>query len=234
MSHLRIALLPGDGIGPEVIGGAVQVLQALEACSDDLVVEFQSLSVGAGEYLRCGDPLPPETLRRARECDAILLGAMGLPHVRWPNGTEMAPQIRHPGGTRSLPGNPPRAPVRGIAEPTQGAAVRRDRLRAVPGKHGGPVLGTQGPARSGSRGRRERNAHLAPGGRAHRAGGFRGRGTTPAEGGPDRQGQRAAGDGVLPGRSSTASPASIPTSRPSGSTSTPPPCTWSRIPRGST
>ena len=93
MSHLCIALLPGDGIGPEVIAGAVQVLQALEACSDDLVFEFQSLSVGAGEYLRCGDPLPPETLRRARECDAILLGAMGLPHVRWPNGTEMAPQI---------------------------------------------------------------------------------------------------------------------------------------------
>ena len=93
MSHLRIALLPGDGIGPEVTVAAVNILQAVEALSDDLVFEFETLSVGAGEYLQSGDPLPLETLAKARECDAILLGAMGLPHVRWPNGTEMAPQI---------------------------------------------------------------------------------------------------------------------------------------------
>ena len=93
MSHLRLALLPGDGIGPEVTAAAVEVLQAVEAMSDDLVFEFETLSVGAGEYLRSGDPLPPETLAKAREYDAILLGAMGLPNVRWPNGTEMAPQI---------------------------------------------------------------------------------------------------------------------------------------------
>lgn len=93
MSCLRIALLPGDGIGPEVTGAAVEVLRTLEAHSDDLVLEFEHYSVGAGEYLESGDPLPPETLAKARDCDAILLGAMGLPHVRWPNGTEMAPQI---------------------------------------------------------------------------------------------------------------------------------------------
>ncbi len=93
MSQLRIAVLPGDGIGPEVVDAAVKVLQAIEAPSDDLVLEFEVLSVGAGEYLRSGNPLPPETLDAARACDAILLGAMGLPHVRWPNGTEMAPQI---------------------------------------------------------------------------------------------------------------------------------------------
>ena len=93
MSYLRIALLPGDGIGPEVTAAAVEVLQAVEALSDDLVFEFETFSVGAGEYLRSGDPLPPDTLAKAREYDAILLGAMGLPHVRWPNGTEMAPQI---------------------------------------------------------------------------------------------------------------------------------------------
>lgn len=93
MSCLRIALLPGDGIGPEVTSAAVEVLQAVEALSDDLVFEFECYSVGAGEYLNSGDPLPAATLDKARECDAILLGAMGLPHVRWPNGTEMAPQI---------------------------------------------------------------------------------------------------------------------------------------------
>ncbi len=93
MSHVRIALLPGDGIGPEVTGAAVRILQAVEACSDDLVFRFEEHSAGAGEYLRTGDPLPAVTLARMRECDATLLGAMGLPHVRWPDGTEMAPQI---------------------------------------------------------------------------------------------------------------------------------------------
>lgn len=93
MSCLRIALMPGDGIGPEVTEAAVEVLKAVEAASDDLVLEFEVFSVGAGEYLKSGNPLPAETLAKASECDAILLGAMGLPHVRWPNGTEMAPQI---------------------------------------------------------------------------------------------------------------------------------------------
>lgn len=93
MSHLRIALMPGDGIGPEVTDAAVQVLQTLESQSDDLVLQLETLSVGAGEYLRSGDPLPSDTLERAKACDAVLLGAMGLPDVRWPNGTEMAPQI---------------------------------------------------------------------------------------------------------------------------------------------
>jgi len=93
VSELHIALMPGDGIGPEVTDAAVRVLQTLEAQSDDLVLRFETLSVGAGEYLGSGDPLPAATLERARACDAILLGAMGLPDVRWPNGTEMAPQI---------------------------------------------------------------------------------------------------------------------------------------------
>ena len=93
MSHRRIALLPGDGIGPEVTAAAVEVLRAVEAQTDDLVFEFRTFSVGAGEYLQSGDPLPPGTLAEAKEFDAILLGAMGLPDVRWPNGTEMAPQI---------------------------------------------------------------------------------------------------------------------------------------------
>ena len=93
MSHLRIAVLEGDGIGPEVTAAAVQVLKAVEALSDDLDFDFEHISVGAGEYLKSGNPLPAQALDRMRACDAILLGAMGLPDVRWPNGTEMAPQI---------------------------------------------------------------------------------------------------------------------------------------------
>lgn len=55
--------------------------------------ELEEFSVGAGEYLRSGDPLPSGTIARLKDFDATLLGAMGLPSVRWPNGTEMAPQL---------------------------------------------------------------------------------------------------------------------------------------------
>jgi 3-isopropylmalate dehydrogenase len=84
----RIALLPGDGIGPEVVAEAVRVL---EAVAPSLV--YEEFPVGAGEYLRGGDPLPVHTFERLRDFDAILLGAMGLPDVRWPNGIEMTPQL---------------------------------------------------------------------------------------------------------------------------------------------
>jgi len=55
--------------------------------------DLKEWPAGAGEYLKSGDPLPAATLQACRECDAILLGAMGIPSVRWPTGTEMAPQI---------------------------------------------------------------------------------------------------------------------------------------------
>jgi 3-isopropylmalate dehydrogenase len=88
----RIALLPGDGIGPEVVGEAVRVLDAV-APRAELRFTYEEFSVGAGEFLRSGDPLPAGVLDRLREFDAILLGAMGLPSVRWPTGVEMTPQL---------------------------------------------------------------------------------------------------------------------------------------------
>ena len=94
MKTFRIAVLPGDGIGPEVIQAAVAVLRAVEAQLHGVALQFEEYSVGAGEYLRSGDPLPPGTIERLKQSsDAILLGAMGLPDVRWPGGTEMAPQL---------------------------------------------------------------------------------------------------------------------------------------------
>jgi len=88
MKPRRVAVLPGDGIGPEVIGAALRVLRAV---APSLV--YEEFSVGAGEYLHSGNPLPPGVLDRLRQFDAILLGAMGLPGVRWPNGLEMTPQL---------------------------------------------------------------------------------------------------------------------------------------------
>lgn len=93
MTTFQIAVLPGDGVGPEVIGAGLAVLQAVEARLGGVRFACTEYAVGAGEYLRGGDPLPPATVARCREADAILLGAMGLPEVRWPSGVEMTPQI---------------------------------------------------------------------------------------------------------------------------------------------
>ncbi len=89
----KIAVLPGDGIGPEVIAEGLKVLRAVETLVSGASFELVEHAVGAGEYLRSGDPLPPATLEEIKSADAILLGAMGLPSVRWPNGVEMTPQI---------------------------------------------------------------------------------------------------------------------------------------------
>jgi 3-isopropylmalate dehydrogenase len=88
-----IAVLRGDGIGPEVVASGITVLRATEAMLRGVRFELREFSVGAGEYLRNGDPLSATTLDEIKQCDAILLGAMGLPEVRWPNGVEMTPQI---------------------------------------------------------------------------------------------------------------------------------------------
>ncbi|MBI3468410.1 MAG: isocitrate/isopropylmalate dehydrogenase family protein [Planctomycetes bacterium] len=89
----HIAVLPGDGIGPEVMAEAERVLKAALSGVPAIRLELQELPAGAAEYLRHGDPLPHETMAACAKADAILLGAMGLPDVRWPDGREMAPQL---------------------------------------------------------------------------------------------------------------------------------------------
>jgi 3-isopropylmalate dehydrogenase len=84
--------MPGDGIGVDVTAEAVETLR-LAAAKDGFAVEIEEMPVGAGEYLRNGDPLPAGVMARLDEFDAILLGAMGLPNVRWPSGVEMTPQL---------------------------------------------------------------------------------------------------------------------------------------------
>jgi 3-isopropylmalate dehydrogenase len=72
---MRIAVFPGDGIGPEVTREAVRVLEALDLPGLTL---FEG-DVGGIAYKRHGHPLPPETLALAHSCDAILFGAVGDP-----------------------------------------------------------------------------------------------------------------------------------------------------------
>lgn len=92
MISYKIATMPGDGIGVEVTAETVSTLRVAEA-KDGFRLELEEMPVGAGEYLRNGDPLPPSVFEKLDGFDAILLGAMGLPNVRWPNGVEMTPQL---------------------------------------------------------------------------------------------------------------------------------------------
>jgi len=89
----RIAVLPGDGIGVEVMEAGVELLRGVEASLDNTRFELAEFSVGANEYLRSGDPMPEAVYEQIKDYDAILLGAMGLPGVRWPDGVEMTPQL---------------------------------------------------------------------------------------------------------------------------------------------
>ena len=91
--RFNIAVLPGDGIGVDVTEAAVRVLRQVEAELTDVAFDLGEHAVGAGEYLKHGDPLPPSAIAACRAADAVLLGAMGLPDVRWPDGREMTPQI---------------------------------------------------------------------------------------------------------------------------------------------
>ncbi len=93
MSTLRIAVLPGDGIGPEVMAACLELLEVVDKMNGGLDLEYESLEAGARAYEKNGEGLPERTLQRATSADAILLGAMGDPAVRYPDGTEIAPQI---------------------------------------------------------------------------------------------------------------------------------------------
>ncbi len=78
MDVKRIAVLPGDGIGPEVVKVAVAVLKAVaERCR--LHLEFHEALVGGAAYDATGHPLPPETLALCQSSDAVLFGAVGGP-----------------------------------------------------------------------------------------------------------------------------------------------------------
>jgi 3-isopropylmalate dehydrogenase len=71
---------------------AIEVLRRIEARSD-LRFRFTEAPAGANNYLATGKSMPESTIRLCEEADAILLGACGLPSVRYPDNTEIAPQI---------------------------------------------------------------------------------------------------------------------------------------------
>lgn len=74
---MKVAVLPGDGIGPEIVAEAVKVLERLRR--DGLPIEMEHAPIGGAGFDAGGDPLPAATLDLARAADAVLLGAVGGP-----------------------------------------------------------------------------------------------------------------------------------------------------------
>ncbi|MBX9617586.1 MAG: isocitrate/isopropylmalate dehydrogenase family protein [Hyphomicrobiales bacterium] len=88
-----ITVLPGDGVGHEVMAPCLAVLEAAAARIGGLSFRFETHQAGALHYRDHGVALPESALEAARHADAILLGAMGWPDIRYPDGTEIAPQL---------------------------------------------------------------------------------------------------------------------------------------------
>ncbi|HAA90089.1 MAG: 3-isopropylmalate dehydrogenase [Thermoanaerobacterales bacterium 50_218] len=88
----EVLLLPGDGIGPEIVPEAVKVLEAVGK-RYHISFSFRTGLIGGAAIDACGVPLPEETLRLCEECDAILLGAIGGP--KWDH---LPPKLRPEAG----------------------------------------------------------------------------------------------------------------------------------------
>jgi len=87
-----ICVLPGDGIGVEVIAATVPLIERV-AQGAPFGFRFHDHPAGAQHFRKSGDALPAATLEAARKADSILFGAMGWPEIRYPDGTEIAPQL---------------------------------------------------------------------------------------------------------------------------------------------
>jgi tartrate dehydrogenase/decarboxylase / D-malate dehydrogenase len=88
----RIALYPGDGIGPEVLDAALAVVEAAERAVGDFHLDYERFDWGMAYYDRHGRVVPEDFLNKLRGFDAIFLGAIGWP-ARLPDGVALAPLI---------------------------------------------------------------------------------------------------------------------------------------------
>src|SRR6201994_2140377 len=120
---LHIAVLSGDGIGPEVMAPALEVLRKIEATTD-LKFRFTEAPAGANNYLATGKSMPESTVRLCDEADAILLGACGLPSVRYPDNTEIMPQVELRFHFDLYAGVRPARLIPGVPSPIVGADQR--------------------------------------------------------------------------------------------------------------
>jgi 3-isopropylmalate dehydrogenase len=91
-SDFNIVVLPGDGIGVEVIDATLALLEPLQK-RHGLTLKYDRRPGGAHLYRDTGNAFPDSSMKACENADAILFGAMGWPEIRYPDGTEIAPQL---------------------------------------------------------------------------------------------------------------------------------------------
>ena len=94
MHDFRIAVIPGDGIGIEIMTSCLEVLDALEKKHGGFRLIRENIDAGAKYFKETGVDISDEAFRKTGEADAILLGAIGLPEIRHEDGTEITPHLR--------------------------------------------------------------------------------------------------------------------------------------------
>jgi len=92
-ADFRIAVFPGDGIGAEITAPTLALVERAARRVGGFSVTAEHCPAGAAHYRDHGVALPKASMDTARKADAILLAAMGLPSVRYPDGTEISPQL---------------------------------------------------------------------------------------------------------------------------------------------
>ena len=93
-TNFTIAVYPGDGIGTEIMATAEAVLKAAQEKVGGFSLSLNTYSAGAAHYEKFKEDIAPADFNAGGDADAILLGAMGLPSVRYDDGTEIAPHLR--------------------------------------------------------------------------------------------------------------------------------------------
>jgi 3-isopropylmalate dehydrogenase len=120
----HIAVLAGDGIGPEVMAPTLAMLRQVAADTPGLALRFTEAPAGANYYREHGRSMPDSTIKLCETADAILLGACGLPSVRYPDNTEIMPQVELRFIFDLYAGLRPCRLIPGIPSPIVGAAER--------------------------------------------------------------------------------------------------------------
>jgi len=120
----HIAVLPGDGIGPEVMEPTLEILRRIEASTPSLAFRFTEGAAGAGHYKETGKSMPDSTIKLCEGADAILLGACGLPSIRYPDNTEIMPQVELRFHFDLYAGVRPARLIPGVPSPIVGADQR--------------------------------------------------------------------------------------------------------------
>lgn len=91
-SDFNIVVLPGDGIGVEVIDATLALLESVQS-RYGFSLKYDRRPGGAHLYKETGNAFPDSSMKACEDADAVLFGAMGWPEIRYPDGTEIAPQL---------------------------------------------------------------------------------------------------------------------------------------------